>query len=374
MVADRGLIAARVRASLITTTTVLRRGGVRGLPMISGRGRLMNLVACGSVAGTGSGPVTYGSTGNHLHITTNMNIAISALSHTGTLIRTNTSTVIVSATRNRSGNIIRGLGRIGTTFPRMSMVMNGITANRTTGCLMRGNTSNMGMNVNPNSVYAAHIITNMNIPRLDTICSMCSTLGNANIPLVTSNNLHCSNSMIGTLTTNNDYMVVNSLMTNARRDPNSAVVFGNHGFGDCHNVNSLRTVRRGGNSGSHCFRNSAGSTGGLMPRNVTNHIPCGKAMRRIVCRLVNNLHSNVNCYNTTAVRGLRGTGFTHVAGTNMLRDRPRSVAVADRTPGCDHPRWLFRGWCRVLYTFYDCTPFKRRDFYSGQQPCCRSCR
>ncbi len=337
MVASRGLIAARLRASLSTTTGVLRRGGVRGLPIISVSNHLINLVACGSVAGTGSGPVTYGSRGKHLHITTNINIARSALSHVHTLIRTNTSTVVVSATRKRSGCIVRGLGLTGTRFPRISVIINGITAKRTTGVLIRTKTSNVGINVNPNSVYAAHIMTNINIPRLSTICSITYTLRKAKIPLVTSNNLHCSNSVIGTLTTNNCTIVVNSLITKARRSPNSAVVFGKHGFGSCHNVNSLRTVRY--NSGSHCFRSSMGSIGGLIPRNVTNHIPCGNAIRRIVFRLVKNLHSNVKCYNTGAVRRLRGTGFIEVAGTNILRDRPRSIVVADRTPGCDHPRW-----------------------------------
>ncbi len=336
IVAGRGLVAARRRVSVSTTSTVLRRRGVRGLPMISTSNGLVKLVACGSVAGTGSGPVTYGSTLNHLHMTTNINIAFSALRHVGTLIRTNTSTVIVSATRKRSGNIVRGLGRTGGAFPRVSVVMNGITANRTTGVLIRTNTSNVGMNVNPNDVYAAHIMTNMNIPRLSTVCSITGTLGNAKIPLVTSNNLHCSNSIIGTLTTNNGYIVVNSLITNARRDPNRAVVFGNHGFGSCHNVNSLRTVR--GNSGSHCFRTNAGSAGGLIPRNVTNHMTCGNSLCRIVCRLTNNLGTNVNCYNTPAVSHLRSTGFIHVANTNIRRDRPRSITVADRTPGCDHPR------------------------------------
>lgn len=327
------LVAAR-DARLSRTSRILLGDGVRGLPIISSGNRLIKLVACGSVAGIRSRPGTYGSTGNHLHITTNINVAPSTLRHIGTLITRSISTIILSSTRKRSVTVIHGLQRVGRICPSLRIVTNGITATRTTQFLVRGKTSNIGINVNPNSVYAAHVVTNINIPRLSTVFSTTSTTTKANIPIVTSNNLHCSNSLIGTLTTNNSYIVVNSVFTNARRTPNRAVVCGNHGFGSCHNVKSVSTV--GTKSTSHCFRGKyRGGFDGLIPRNVTTHIPFGKALDRAICRLINNIHTNVFCYNTGSVRALRHTHFIHVASSNVRRDRPRSITVADRTPGCD---------------------------------------
>lgn len=58
-------------------------------------------------------------------------------------------------------------------------------------------------------------------------------------------------------------------------------------------------------------------------------------------RLVNKLHSKVKCYKARAIRRLgRGKEFIGVSTTSLGRDRPRSVRVAGRTPGCDMSRWV----------------------------------
>ncbi len=335
IVAGRGLIATPMKAALRRTDSVLYGCGVRGLPVISNGNCLGKLVAIGSVRGTIGCPGSTASSRNELIYNTTVNIAGSILSETGTLISTRISYLILSSTRNRSRGVVGYLRGIGGTFPRITIVTNGITATRTARTLVGTNTSIIGMNVNPNSVYAAHMITNMNMPRLATMCSTTYVNTGCNVPMVTSNNVGCSNSVMGTLTTNTRYMVLNSLLTNYRRTPNRIRVCRNHSFGMCHNVNSLNTVTT--NSGSECFR---ANSGGLIPRNIRNHMPFGKPLSRAVFRLINNVEDNVNCYNYRAVPRLRrGTRFIRVANTNLGRSRPRSVLVAGRTPGCSMRVW-----------------------------------
>lgn len=327
-----GLMANITNVALRRTGGILVTSGIRGLPLISGGKGLANLMAVGSVRGDFGCPGATHSTGSELLYTTTVNMAGSVLSETGTLTSTRMSTLVLSSTRNRSGGVLGTIRAIGGTFPRVSLVTNGITATRNARTLVGTNTSTIGINVNPNSVYAAHIITNVNIPRVATVCSDTRVTSGCNVPVVTSNNVGCDNRVIGTVTTNNDIIVMNSLITNYRRSPKSARVCRNHRFGICHNVNSLNTV--GGNSTSECFR---GNAGGFIPRNIRNHIPCGKPMNSAMFRVVNNLHSNVNCINYRDVRRLHaGTGFVGVANTNLIRDRPRSICVAGRTPGCSN--------------------------------------
>lgn len=342
IVAGRRLIATPMKASLGSTRSVLRGCGVRGLPLISSDNHLTNLVAVGSVRGMVRFPGSTGSTRNHLVITTTMNIADSAFRHTRTLLSTNTSTVIVSATRNRDTNIVHGVGRVHSRFPSTALVTKGMTATRKAHTLFSIKISMIGIKVKPNSVYAAHIMTNINIPRVATVCSTTDITERCNGTVVTSNKVGCSKSVIGTVTTNKRTIVLNDVLTNASRSPNRFRVFRNHHFGACHNVNDLTTVR--GNSDSHCFRNKIGRTGGVIPRNVRNHITCGKTTDSVVFRLLNNIHSNVNCINTNGLRRLhRGTRFVGVSNTKLVRSRPRSVRVAGRTPGCSVREWANGG-------------------------------
>lgn len=180
-------------------------------------------------------------------------------------------------------------------------------ANRVYRRLVLSNTSVIGINVNPNSIYAAHIGANINCPRLSTMVRYTSTTRNLNKVVIDSNNYAAPNSITGTFNNNTSFIVLNNVLTNRRRDNNHVIRRGNRGFVLFCNVDSRSTVGHRINNITRCHTTRNGAIG----------LPLQNPIRGATHSVLNNLHSTYACIKTSHLGRLAG----HAAFVQIRRRR-----------------------------------------------------
>jgi IMP dehydrogenase len=245
------------------------------------------------------------------------------------LIDAGVDVLVVDSAHGHSSNVIDMVKRIKRKYPIDVIAGNVATADGAKALAQAG-ADGVKVGIGPGSICTTRVISGVGVPQITAILQTVEGLRGTGVPVIADGGVRYSGDITKAIAAGAHAVMIGGLLAGLAESPGQTIIYKGRTFKTYRGMGSLGAMVNGS---SDRYRQSATTTGKLVPEGVEGRVPYKGHLAPFVYQLVGGLKAGMGYCGTRTIEELRTKSrFLTVTGAAVQESHPHDILITQEAP------------------------------------------